>query len=121
MHETNNGRYQFVVEYRDVEIDHGLTLHIYGPTKESQREEVLRFDCFANQPHYHLAWSYRQAPFVPIHAADPFAWTLALLRDNAEDLLRRASALPMYAEELALLDATLHTVERHGKELAETH
>ena len=112
-----NGRFEFAIAYRDVEIDHGLTLHVYGPTKDAAREEVLRFDCFAKQPHYHLGWSYRKAPFIPIDAADPFAWTLTQLQEHMSDLLQRAAAQPMNEDELAQLQTTLYTVEQHGREL----
>ena len=120
MFETQNGRFRFRVAFRNVEGDQGLAVHVYGPTADSADEEVMRFDCFEKEPHYHLAWSYRNDPFVRIESTDPFGWALAKLRDHIEDLLREASSLPMNESEKADLESTLSTIEHQGREIART-
>jgi hypothetical protein len=95
------GRFRFAVVYRHAGGDEGRTIHVFGPTRAEAEAEVLRFDCFKGQPHYHLGFSNRDVPFIPIDAADPFAWALAELGNHSADLLNRAGALPMNAGEAA--------------------
>ena len=61
----------------------------------SSDEEILRFGCFERQPHYHIAWSYRNDPFIPIDADDPFVWAVTKLTKDLPSLLEQAAALPM--------------------------
>jgi hypothetical protein len=104
------------VVYRHAGDDEGLTLHVFGPAAGGE-QEVLRFDCFRRQPHYHLGWSYRDEPLVPIAAADPFAWSLEQLRTNPQALLQRAHAEPMRPEELSLLPAVIDDLRARGESL----
>jgi hypothetical protein len=69
LHDIAIGRFRIRLVYRRNDIDEGLTVHVFGPAG-GRDEEMLRFDCFRAQPHYHLAWSYREAPFVPIAQPD---------------------------------------------------
>ena len=58
MYESEVGRFSFSIEHRDLGSDCGPCIHVYGPTPHSSHEEILRFDCFAKDPHYHIAWSF---------------------------------------------------------------
>ena len=111
MSTSANGRFRFKLAYRNVGDDRGLAIHIHGPTPSAEDEEVLRFDCFEKQPHYHLAWSYRSDPFIPINSSEPFEWALRKLRSDLPTLLERAGALPMNEEELANLASTLTSIK----------
>jgi hypothetical protein len=54
------GRLRFGIEYRRLQNDQGICIHVFrGP--DDQQDEVLRFDCFERQPHYPRV--------LPIHAA----------------------------------------------------
>ena len=103
------GRFRICVRYRRVANDEGITLQVYGPT-DSGNEEVLRFDCFQHQPHYHLGWSYRKEPFIPIAADNSLGWAIQQLRSNANELLAAAGALPMDGEELAAFGDSLEDI-----------
>ena len=94
------GRFRIRVVYRRVANDEGVTLHVHGPTTSGD-EEVLRFDCFENQPHYHLGFSYRQEPFTKIDAANPTEWALDQLNNRFNDLLTAADALPLDDAEMS--------------------
>ncbi len=107
------GRYTFKLADRDLGDDGGLAIHVYGPTLSGD-EEVLRFDCFRHQPHYHIAWSYRDDPFIPIEATDPFAWAIDKLRTDFVQLLAEADAVPASAEELHELDEVLNSLALSG-------
>jgi len=107
--EERLGRFVFSTEYRDVGNDKGLTIRVLGPTASSQQEEVLRFDCFEKQPHYHVGFS---EPPVPIEAPDSFHWTVEKLRREFGKLLLGAGALPLNANEENALADVLAVIEK---------
>jgi hypothetical protein len=110
------GRFEFRVVYREVGGDEGVTVHLFGP-HQGASEEVLRFDCFREQPHYHLGWSYRDEPFTRIESADPFEWTLEQLASDLNGLLAQAAAEPMSRDELDELKTAVAEIRRRGVEL----
>src|SRR4029450_2268597 len=87
------GMLRFGIEYRRLQNDQGICIHVFrGP--DDQQDEVLRFDCFERQPHYHYAWS-KNDHYVPLDTAaegDPVQWTLARLRTRLPAMLIRADA-----------------------------
>lgn len=107
------GRFKISVVYRQVSTDQGVTLHLFGPT-ESGEEEVLRFDCFRDQPHYHLGWSYRREPYTPIHAANPFDWVITQLKTKPNELLAAAGALVLDEQERSKLNRQLEQIRESG-------
>ena len=52
MQELSIGGLTFVVEYRDFEGDRGPAVRVFGEV-DGQRRQLLRFDCFDTDPHYH--------------------------------------------------------------------
>ena len=117
MHDYNIGRFKITLEFRDVGTDRGLSIHIFGPVN-GNIEEVLRFDCFEDLPHYHTAFSYRKSPLIPIEHSDPFGWAVKKLRANANQLLREASAEEMDQTEIANWVASLDEIEKTGRRIA---
>ena len=117
MTERVNGRFRYEVAFRELGDDRGLAIHVFGPTESSSEQEVLRFDCFENQPHYHLAWSYRNDPFIVIDAADPFAWAIEKLASDIQSLLLEANALPMNDQELDANTGILRGIQTYGEGL----
>jgi hypothetical protein len=87
------GMLRFGIEYRRLQNDQGICIHVFGGP-DDQQDEVLRFDCFERQPHYHYAWS-KHDQYVPLDTAaegDPVQWTLARLRTRLPAMLIRADA-----------------------------
>ena len=115
------GSLRFRVVYRVLSSDEGIAIHVFGPTRAGSEEEVLRFDCFANEPHYHLGWSYRDEPFIRITAPNPLTWTLHAIENRLGALLDEAGAAPMTETERAGLpeivvqlgDRARHLVEQN--------
>jgi hypothetical protein len=103
------GRFVFLTESRDVGADKGLTLRVLGPTASSQQEEVLRFDCFEKNPHYHVGFS---VPPAPIKASDPFHWTVEKLRRELGQLLVDAGGLALNVDEEDALADVLAVIEK---------
>ena len=110
------GRFRFRVVYRLAEDDQGLTIHVFGPRLGS-KEEVLRFDCFRNQPHYHLGWSYRDERFVEILDPAPFSWAVHQIRFSMNELLVLAEADSMDDSELAGLSDAADAVQLLGESI----
>ena len=95
------GAVTFGLEYRLLREDEGICIHVYGNDIPGQDKELLRFDCFAVEPHYH----YRNATIKKnerlmldyTSEGDPLAWTpdkiksrlpVMLIRCEAEDIAR---------------------------------
>lgn len=52
MTEINAGGVTFAIEYRRQGTDHGPAIRVFGNV-DGERVQLLRFDCFATDPHYH--------------------------------------------------------------------
>lgn len=81
------GGLDFIVEYRHFGGDQGTAIRVHH-----EGEQVLRFDCFVDDPHYHL---HPSGPDRRIHlnkaeVPDAEQWTLGQIRSHLPDLLREA-------------------------------
>src|SRR5919204_1753442 len=94
--------------------DRGPSLRIYGDV-EGKPVQLLRFDCFENQPHFHYdpEGKNNQLRMDKTKVSDPIAWSMDYLRGNIASLVRIAgySALAERLDEAALT-AALPTVEK---------
>src|SRR5215468_5284562 len=61
------GVLRFGIEYRRLQNDQGICIHVFGGPND-QQDEVLRFDGFEREPHYHYAWS-KNDRYVPLDTA----------------------------------------------------
>jgi hypothetical protein len=75
--------------------DRGVSLHVVGAVDGLPRE-VLRFDCFVEDPHYHYVdWRAKANEVLhldPVADGDPLAWALERLRTRLPEMLARAGA-----------------------------
>jgi len=106
---------RFNVRYANVRTgDRGPSLRIYGDV-EGKPVQLLRFDCFENQPHFHYdpEGKNNQLRMDKANVSDPVAWSMDYLRGNFASLIRIAgySALAEQLDEGALT-AALPTVEK---------
>jgi len=76
--------------------DRGVSIHVFAQIG-SEHQEVLRFDCFQEDPHYHyVSWAARSNEMLhldPIADGDPLAWALERLRTRLPQMLERAGAV----------------------------
>jgi len=79
------------VEYRRFGGDRGPAVRVYGDL-DGRPVQLLRFDCFEHDPHYHYAPESRddQRKLSPQEVPDPVAWTLAQLSGNLVSMIRTA-------------------------------
>jgi hypothetical protein len=75
--------------------DRGVSLHVFG-VEDGESLEVLRFDCFDEDPHYHyVSWPERRNEMLyidPVADGDPLAWALERIRTRLPQMLARAGA-----------------------------
>ena len=75
--------------------DRGVSIHVFGQ-QDGERREFLRFDCFAEDPHYHyVSWREKSNEVLhldPVADGDPLAWALERIRTRLPQMLERAGA-----------------------------
>src|SRR5919109_1275381 len=108
------GGLRFNVRYSNTNTDRGQSLQFLGEV-DGKRVQLLRFDCFENQPHFHYdpEGKNNQLRMDKTKVSDPIAWSMDYLRGNVASLVRIAgySALADRLDEAALT-AALPTVEK---------
>ena len=85
------GGLNFIVEYRNFGKDRGPAIRVYADI-ENQAMQVLRFDCFEEDPHYHYdpdgknEMHHLSLEDIP----DTVAWSLEQIRSRTVEMLRTA-------------------------------
>ncbi|MDA1193341.1 MAG: hypothetical protein O3A46_16825 [Candidatus Poribacteria bacterium] len=91
---------RFTIEYRSFGTDRGAAIRVWGK-RDDHDYQLLRFDCFDNDPHYHYDPSgfdgqhHHDRAVVP----DVVAWSLAMIRDNCKIMVKTAG-YPDIAEQI---------------------
>jgi hypothetical protein len=82
---------RITTESRRTADDEGLTIRVFGTVGDRERQ-VLRFDCFQNDPHYHYDPDERdeQHHMRDESIDDPMEWTLHRLERSLAEMIRRA-------------------------------
>jgi hypothetical protein len=84
------GGLEFEVLRRDVGEDGGTSIEIFGEVA-GERTQVLRFDCFRLDPHYHMPPAAPgQLAIDPAKVGDPLEWALACTRERLPEMIRTA-------------------------------
>jgi len=89
--EIEAGGLKFLVEYRNFGSDRGPAVRVLGKVGMNQ-VQVLRFDCFEDDPHYHYDPDNKNFQ-LHLHkdtVPDPVAWSLGELEVNLKTMLRTA-------------------------------
>jgi hypothetical protein len=89
------GGLQFTVAFRGP----GATIRVYGEP-EGVRTELLRFDDFIEDPHYHVPASAKPFAFDRAAHGAPLPWFIEQIRDHLGELLSDAG----YASVLGSVD-----------------
>lgn len=86
------GGLRFNVRYANARTgDRGPSLRIYGDV-EGKQVQLLRFDCFENEPHFHYdpEGKNNRIFLSTARVSDPIAWSMDYLRGNFASLIRIA-------------------------------
>ena len=109
------GNVEFFVETRDSGGDGGPSIQVLA-TVEGREVQLLRFDCFRRQPHYHYDPDGRNVQYDldPLFIDDSLGWALAQLGEKLGPLVDRAG-YPAVAQALdsTAVAAGLAQVEAH--------
>lgn len=118
------GQIKFGLEYRDLLSDQGLCIHVLGDVGGDE-VELLRFDCFDHQPHYHYGPEKRNERLMldKTTEGDSLDWTLKQISEKLTDMVKRAGydelaekvAESDLSSQLAELDSTAHKMAREGR------
>jgi hypothetical protein len=116
------GAVTFALQYRTQMADQGVCIHVMGNVSGDMKE-LLRFDCFDQEPHYHYApLEKNERRFLDkTTAGNPVGWTLRQLRTRLPEMLEHAG----YGEvanrlDRALLSSKLDEVEEAARSMALT-
>lgn len=109
------GRFKFDISYRRMRSDQGLSIRVSGPVAE-ERQELLRFDCFDNRPHYHVE-VYGKNDITAIDDNDATEWSLKTLTERFEGLIKAAGADTLTSVERDNLDSALQQVTEDSRNL----
>jgi len=90
-HNIHAGGLNFRLEYRYFGGDRGPAIRVTAPVEESE-VELLRFDCFEKDPHYHYdpygKNDHRSLDKTEI--PDPLSWSLDKIENEVADMVRTA-------------------------------
>jgi hypothetical protein len=113
------GGLEFFMENRTVGQDGGPSLQVWGAV-EGKRVQLLRFDMFQKEPHYHYDPTDKNLHYAldPLTVDDGIGWVVTLLQDKLPQMLARAG----YPGLLAQVDTTavreaLPEIERRWRAL----
>lgn len=114
------GNVWLTAQYRHFGGDEGFDIRVYSRVGESPRQ-ILRFDCFRYQPHYHYDPLGRdeRVELAGYDMSDALLWTLKQLQFHLAEMLTQAgypevaAALQQEAVQQAVsqLEAYLHSAE----------
>jgi hypothetical protein len=110
----------FALQYRALMPDQGVSLQVVGEV-DGALTELLRFDCFDQNPHYHYAPAGKNERYNmdKTTSGNPVGWTLKQLRTRLPEMLNKAG-YEAIAQKLdcALVTTRLDQVEEAARYMA---
>lgn len=117
------GPLDITLEYRALMADQGVCAQVFASV-DGKDTEILRFDCFDQNPHYHYGpENHNLRLFLDkTTCGNPFGWTMDNLRENLPVMIVRAGYddLAAAVEAQPVPAATLDEIEAKGRDLAVT-
>ena len=85
------GGVELHVDNRDIGADGGPSVRVYGEV-DGENVQLLRFDCFRKDPHYHYDPSGKndQRHLDKASVPDSVAWTIEQLGQNLVEMIHTA-------------------------------
>ena len=85
------GGVELHVDNRDIGADGGPSVRVYGEV-DGENVQLLRFDCFRKDPHYHYDPSGKndQRSLDKERVPDSVAWTIEQLGQNLVEMIHTA-------------------------------
>lgn len=91
MREIDLGGVKFAVEYRRFKGDHGPAIRVFGDV-DGKEVQLLRFDCFDDDPHYHYDPQGKNQIFHldPLTMGSPLDFSLQQIGRNLRAMIKKA-------------------------------
>ena len=85
------GAVTFALQYRALMPDQGVSIQVVGCV-DGKEQEILRFDCFDQRPHYHYDPEDKNERYDldKTTAGNPISWTMKQLRTRLPEMLNKA-------------------------------
>ena len=102
---VESGPIRFGIEFRELKNDRGIAMHVLGDVGDEEIE-LLTFDCFENNPHYHYGPRAKNQRLYldTTTVTDPLRWALDLFKGGKlAPMLDRAG----YPDHAARLNPTV--------------
>ena len=115
-----DGPVRFGIEYRDDLSDQGVSIHALGDV-DGTEAELLRFDCFDHQPHYHYGPEKRDERLMldKTTEGEPLEWALKQLRERLPDMVSRAGYEDLAGQiDVKVIGTTLDQLESATRTMA---
>ena len=115
-----SGKVKFGLEYRDLISDQGVCINVFGEV-EGEDVELLRFDCFDHEPHYHYGPEKQNQRLMldSTTEGDSLDWVLKKFCIRLPEMIERAGyqELSEYAQITDMSDV-IDQVSAAAKQLA---
>lgn len=118
------GAVSFAIQYRDnrnaANSDQGVSIQVVGD-EGGQEVEILRFDCFDQNPHYHYGPERNnERIFIDkTTAGNPLGWTLNQLRNHLPAMIRRSGYEDLASSlDYSLVASKIDELEACGRDMA---
>ena len=98
----------------------GVTIQVVGQL-QGKETELLRFDCFDIDPHYHYGPenNHERIMMDPTTAGNPIGWTITQLKEKLPEMLQRAGYQELAGQlDRPLVDQKLGEVAATAREMA---
>ncbi len=115
-----DGKIKFGLEYRDLLSDQGLCIHALGE-EDGEEVELLRFDCFDHEPHYHYGPEKRNKRLMldKTTEGDSLDWTIKQITERLPDMVKRAGYEELSEQlDVGALGSTFIELETTAKRMA---
>ena len=117
---VGEGNIKFGMDYRDLLSDQGLCIHALGEV-DGEEVELLRFDCFDHQPHYHYGPEKRNVRLMidKTTEGDSLDWTLTQINQQLPAMVKRAGYEELAGQiDMGALKDTLAELESTAKKMS---
>lgn len=114
------GAVTFALQYRALMPDQGVCIQVVGES-DGQCKELLRFDCFDQDPHYHYDPSDKNERYHmdKTTAGNPLHWTMKQLRTRLVSMIERAGYMDIAKKvDCAVVMPKLDEVEEAARYMA---
>lgn len=115
-----NGRFEWMVRYRRIRGDEGISVRLLGPVQHHTCE-LARFDCFYTEPHYHIAFYNENKITMIDDKEDSFGYVRRQVADHLANLVSQCGGDEPTVQECSNHAQTLRSLGARVRHITATH